>query len=160
MSDVLFLSHDNSPPWWAMELFFVVVLVLVFIFRKDGANKYQRILQSNLLARGAGSFAILAGVFVAYLMAYRPLADALAHKRTIRVHFGTGAVSAFLVLFGLFLLVAGKHSIKFFAPRNGQPRTSLQKAPAVVCAVIGVAAMIGFELFLESLGYRRIGTGR
>ena len=154
MQHLLVLAQGYEPPWWAYLLFFLAMLAAALFARKRDATDFERLLRRSLVAHGFGLFAIAFGAGLAYIAAYAPLQDALAHRRHIIIHRGAVAWPALSVFMGALLLLAGKRWRRFVLAKNAQERTPLQWGMTALAVALPLSLEFGFEYFLRSHGYR------
>ena len=93
------MGDSSFPPWWAVVIFGGVLLAFALFVRKQDAGWFERLLSSDRSARYFGLCCVLFGSFVAWILVWSPLTDALAHRRSVSIYRGAVAIPA--VLFGL-----------------------------------------------------------
>lgn len=147
------MNDSDFPPWWAVAIFASVLLGFALFLRKQDAGWFERLLSNDRSARCFGLCSVLFGSFVAWILVWSPMADALTQRRSLSIYRGSVAVPSIFIVVGLITLWAGRRSNNFVLTRHGQSPSDLQKKTTGIGVAVCVLSEVAFHFALYKLGY-------
>ena len=112
----------------------------------------DKLLDNSTAVRFFGSVTIVVGCWFAYSGVYEPLTRALSDQQPLFVHYGAVGVSLIAILYGVIMLVAGRHARKVLMNR-WRNATLLNVLCTFTIVGTAIACDHFFRPLLEGLGY-------
>ncbi|HET6422113.1 MAG TPA: hypothetical protein VFG20_00425 [Planctomycetaceae bacterium] len=147
------MPESHEAPQWAVISLCLILIAIGLYFRHYEREGFRRLPKSDVSIRLMGlSFTIL-GPLTFFVVAYKPMQDALHHKPKVAVPAVAIFGAAIFVYMGLVMLLTGSWFYRLRASGQHRRVEKLGRMMLIGGAVFCVAVVVGFFYALRTLGY-------